>query len=76
MVDLHLQNESLIMGLGLSNIYISDLLQNCMRLRHATDTTVLTLATSGNGTAHFKKCKQLFEYQHLLLLRDIWWSKL
>jgi hypothetical protein len=28
-----------------------------------------------NGTAHFKKCKQLFEYQHLLLLRDIWWWK-
>ncbi len=27
-------------------------------------------------TAHFKKCKQLFEYQHLLLLRDIGWSKL
>jgi hypothetical protein len=27
-----------------------------------------------NGT--FKKCKQWFEYQHLLLLRDIWWSKL
>jgi hypothetical protein len=24
-----------------------------------------------NGKAHFKKCKQLFEYQHLLLLRDI-----
>jgi hypothetical protein len=29
-----------------------------------------------NGRAHFKKCKQLFEYQHLLLLGDIWWSKL
>ncbi len=28
-----------------------------------------------NGTAHFKKCKQLFEYQDLLLFRDIWWSK-
>jgi len=28
-----------------------------------------------NGTAHLKKCKQLFEYQLLLLLRDIWWSK-
>jgi len=28
-----------------------------------------------NGTAHFEKYKQLFEYQHLLLLRDIWWSK-
>jgi hypothetical protein len=33
-------------------------------------------------TAHFAmeqhtlKCKQLFEQQHLLLLRDIWWSKL
>jgi len=23
-----------------------------------------------SGTAHFKNCKQLFEYQHLLLLRD------
>jgi hypothetical protein len=29
-----------------------------------------------NATARFEKCKQLFEYQHLLLLRDIWWSKL
>jgi hypothetical protein len=28
-----------------------------------------------NGTARFNKCKQLFEYQHLPLLRDIWWSK-
>jgi hypothetical protein len=28
-----------------------------------------------NGTARSKKCKQLFEYQHLLLLRDIRWSK-
>jgi hypothetical protein len=26
-----------------------------------------------HGTAHSKKCKQLFEYQHLLLLRNIWW---
>jgi hypothetical protein len=25
-----------------------------------------------NGTTRYKKCKQLFEYQHLLLLRDIW----
>jgi hypothetical protein len=24
-----------------------------------------------NGTVRFKKCKQLFEYQHLLWLRDI-----
>ncbi len=22
-----------------------------------------------------KKCKQLLEYEHLRLLRDIWWSK-
>jgi hypothetical protein len=28
-----------------------------------------------NGTARFKKCKQFFKYKHLLLLRDIWWSK-
>jgi hypothetical protein len=29
-----------------------------------------------NGTARLKNCKQLFEYQHLLLLRDIWCSNL
>jgi len=29
-----------------------------------------------NGTARFKKCKQLSAYQHFLLLRDICWSKL
>jgi hypothetical protein len=28
-----------------------------------------------NGTVRFKKCKQLFEYQHLLFLRYIWRSK-
>ncbi len=27
------------------------------------------------GRSRFKKCKQLFEYQHLLLLRNIWQSK-
>jgi hypothetical protein len=32
--------------------------------------------SSENGTARFKKCKQLFEYQHLLLHIDIRWSKL
>jgi hypothetical protein len=25
-----------------------------------------------NGTTRFKKCKHLFEYQHLVLRRDIW----
>ena len=24
---------------------------------------------SNNGRAHFKKCEQLFEYQHLLLIQ-------
>jgi len=28
-----------------------------------------------NGTAQINKCKPLFEYQHLSLLRDFWWSK-
>ncbi len=28
-----------------------------------------------NGRTHFKQCKQLLEYKHFLLLRDIWWSK-
>jgi hypothetical protein len=30
---------------------------------------------TGNGTLRFEKCKQLFKYQYLLLLGDIWWSK-
>ncbi len=29
-----------------------------------------------NGTERFEKCKQLLEYQNLLLLSDIWWLKL
>jgi hypothetical protein len=29
-----------------------------------------------NGSACFIKSKQLLEYQHFLLLRAIWWSKL
>ncbi len=33
------------------------------------------LAWHYNGTMHFKKCKQLFGYQLLLLLRAVWWSK-
>jgi hypothetical protein len=31
--------------------------------------------TAPDYTAGYKKCKELFEYPHLLLLRDIWWSK-
>ncbi len=31
--------------------------------------------SGGKWNSTLKKCKQLFEYQHLLLLRDIWWSK-
>ncbi len=27
------------------------------------------------GTARFEKCKQVLEYQILLLLSDIWWLK-
>ncbi len=46
----------------------------------ATDVMIISNATIGsvtydrNGTANFKNCKQSFEYQQLLLLRDIWWS--
>jgi hypothetical protein len=38
-------------------------------------TIKILLLSHDNGTPHFKKSKQLFEYQHLLLLRDIWCSK-
>ncbi len=34
------------------------------------NTTLKILVYKHNGTAHFKKCKQLFDYQHLLFLRE------
>jgi hypothetical protein len=40
----------------------------------ATLSIMVVLLYCVNRTAH-KKCKQLFAYQHLLLLRNIWWSK-
>ncbi len=44
--------------------------------RHHNDTQHNDSQHKGlNETAHLKKYKPLFEYQHLLLLRDIWWSK-
>jgi hypothetical protein len=33
---------------------------------------IVNMHHESNETARFKKCKQLFEYQHLLLLIDIW----
>jgi hypothetical protein len=30
---------------------------------------------SSEPMEHFEKCKKMFEYQHLLLLSDIWWLK-
>ncbi len=39
------------------------------------DETSLFHLTAVIGTAHFEKCKQLLEYQNLLLLSDIWWLK-
>jgi len=37
---------------------------------------IMNFGHFANGTVRFNKCKQLCEYQHLLLLRDIWWLKL
>jgi hypothetical protein len=34
-----------------------------------------TINSEWNSTAHFKNCKHLLEYQHLLLLGDNSWSK-
>ncbi len=28
-----------------------------------------------SATEHLEKCKQLLEYKHNLLLKDLWWSK-
>jgi hypothetical protein len=37
--------------------------------------TFLFLGLEWSTEQHALKHKQLFEYKHLLLLRDIWWSK-
>ncbi len=37
---------------------------------------VTSIAKSPMEQRTLKKCKKLSVYQHLLLLRDIWWSKL
>jgi hypothetical protein len=39
------------------------------------NTSNLLFYRIGNGTARFKKHKQLFDYKHLFLLRDILWLK-
>jgi len=38
-------------------------------------THLAILQTLEHRNSTLQKCKQLLEYQHLLLLRDIWWSK-
>jgi len=40
-----------------------------------SDDTIWGITHDHNRTVRFKKCEQLFEYQHLLFLRDIWCSK-
>ncbi len=66
-----------------SYIYTSDFVSDiAVWLRFGREGSVRTefiekwICPTYNGTLHFLKWKQLLEYQHLLLLRDIWWSKL
>jgi hypothetical protein len=50
----------------------------CMKFvehNYFTEKYLLKMLQCCNGTARSKNCKQLLEYQNLLLLRDIWWSK-
>jgi hypothetical protein len=48
---------------------------NLLKLVHKQDFAII-LPNGINGTARFKKSKQCFEYRDLLLLKDIWGSKL
>jgi hypothetical protein len=52
-----------IMSLHVNNLHISQ------------GTKTFLMSECDNGTACFKKCEQLFEYQNLLSLTNIWWSK-
>jgi hypothetical protein len=36
-------------------------------------TKIEPVVPTPNGTTRFKNCEQIFELQHLLLLRNIWW---
>jgi hypothetical protein len=46
------------------------------KLKHYSKAQCYRTFNGSNGTACFKNSKQLFEYKHLLLLRDIWRLKL
>jgi hypothetical protein len=50
--------------------------QNWKRKSPPGNSLAPVIPNSCNGTARFKKYNQLLEYQHLLLLKDIWCSKL
>jgi hypothetical protein len=39
-----------------------------------TKWSLLNLSTPVMEQHTFKKCKQLLEYQHLLIIRHVWWS--
>jgi len=53
---------------------LSFYLQSCLNEAVQFKTDLFT-QNAKNGTACIKKCKHFFEYQHLLLFGDIWWSK-
>ncbi len=49
----------------------NDKLMTFLRCSHMYNSAI---CFAFNGVAHFKKSKQLFECQYLLLLGDIWWT--
>jgi hypothetical protein len=57
------------------DIFMCLIEQNIFEFKHIVEgETEKDFKLEIDGTACFKKCKQLLEYQHLLLLRDIWLS--
>ncbi len=70
---------SLAKMLATATVFIHEHVNNLLHLATLSNAAQTLCHTAqgcqGNGTVSFKKSKQLFEYQHLLILRDIWWSK-
>ncbi len=55
--------------MALKHVMIEDTAQTNHRFPPAR---YIELPILANGTAHYKKCKNLLEYQNLLLVVDIW----
>ncbi len=68
-----------LFGYSIFKLFPSEIMKKILlpiKLKWKSNKLKCIRGKNNNRATHFKKCQQLFEYQHLLFLRTIWWSKL